>query len=76
MVVGSDNRAHQTSVKVGVKQGDEVQIVEGLQAREKVVTVGAYGLPDKVKVNVEKSNEAEHEPVKPGAGKESDKDEK
>ena len=24
MVVGSDNRAHQTSVKVGVKQGDEV----------------------------------------------------
>jgi len=76
MVVGSDNRAHQTSVKVGVKQGDEVQIVEGLQAREKVVTVGAYGLPDKVKVNVEKSNEAEHEPAKPGAGKESDKDEK
>jgi HlyD family secretion protein len=76
MVVGSDNRAHQTSVKLGVKQGDEVQIVEGLQAREKVVTVGAYGLPDKVKVNVEKSNEAEHEPAKPGAGKESDKDEK
>jgi HlyD family secretion protein len=76
MVVGSDNRAHQISVKLGVKQGDDVQIVEGLQAGEKVVTVGAYGLPDKVKVNVEKSNEAEHEPAKPGAGKESGKDEK
>jgi HlyD family secretion protein len=76
MVVGSDTRAHQTSVKLGIKQGDEVQIVEGLQAGEKVVTVGAFGLPDKVKVNVEIPKEAAQEPAKPDAGKESDKDEK
>lgn len=72
MVVGSDGRAHQKSVKLGVKEGDDVQILEGLQAGAKVVTVGAYGLPDNVKVNVEKSNESEQEPAKPGAGKESD----
>src|SRR5207248_5135528 len=49
MVVGADGHAHQKAVKIGVKQGDEVQIAEGLQAGEKVVTVGAYGLPDNVK---------------------------
>jgi multidrug efflux pump subunit AcrA (membrane-fusion protein) len=76
MAVGSDGRVHQVSVKLGVKEAGEVQILEGLQAGEKVVTVGAYGLPDKVKVNIEKSNQAEHEPAKPGAGKEPEKDEK
>jgi HlyD family secretion protein len=74
MIVGSDGRAHQTSVKLGIKQGDDVQILEGLQAGQKVVTVGAYGLPDKVKVNVQSPKEADHEPTKPGAGKEPDKD--
>ena len=34
------------TVKVGVRHGDQVQIVEGLQAGERVVGVGAYGLPD------------------------------
>jgi multidrug efflux pump subunit AcrA (membrane-fusion protein) len=76
MAVGSDGRVHQGTVKLGVKEADEVQILEGLQAGEKVVTVGAYGLPDKVKVNMEKSNQAEQEPAKPGAGKEPEKDEK
>jgi HlyD family secretion protein len=76
MVVGSDNRAHETAVKVGIKQGDQTQIVEGLQPGQKVVTVGAYGLPDKVKVNVEKPAEANEESTKPDAGKESDKDDK
>jgi HlyD family secretion protein len=76
MAVGSDGRVHQVSVKLGVKEAGEVQILEGLQAGEKVVTVGAYGLPDKVKVNIEKSNQAEQQPAKPAAGKEPEKDEK
>jgi RND family efflux transporter MFP subunit len=76
MLVGTDNRAHQAPVKLGIKQGDELQVVEGVQARQKVVTVGAYGLPDKVKVNVEKPKEAAQEPAKPDAGTESDEDEK
>lgn len=50
MVVGSDGRAHQTNVKTGIRQGDRVQILSGLQAGEQVVTEGAYGLPDGTKV--------------------------
>jgi len=53
MVIGDDGRAHQTPVKVGVRQGEDIQISEGLKAGEKVVTAGAFGLPDKTKVKVE-----------------------
>ena len=76
MTVGPDGRAHQRGVKVGIKQGDDVQIVEGLQAGEKVVTTGAYGLPDNVKVNVESPTESAEKPDKPEAGKESEKHDK
>ncbi len=53
MVVGSDGRAHQRSVRVGIRQGDQVQINDGLQAGVEVVASGAYGLPDNTKVKLE-----------------------
>jgi len=65
MVVGADNRAHQKPVSVGIRQGDQVQITEGLQAGDHVVASGAYGLPDNTQVTVaaqtEKQNEKQDE---------------
>jgi len=65
MVVGADNRAHQKPVSVGTRQGDQVQITEGLQAGDHVVASGAYGLPDNTQVTVaaqtEKQNEKQDE---------------
>lgn len=52
MVVGADMVAHETKVKVGVKQGDKTQIVEGLVGGETVVIEGNYSLPDGTKVEV------------------------
>lgn len=52
MVVGSDNRAHQTAVETGVTQDNEVQITKGLTAGQTVITVGAYGLPDNTQVKI------------------------
>jgi RND family efflux transporter MFP subunit len=75
MVVGSDQKAHQQAVKIGIKQGDDVQIVEGLKEGQTIVTEGAYGLPDNTKVSIEAAKEEE----KPGAAeesKDSGKDEK
>jgi RND family efflux transporter MFP subunit len=46
MVAGSDGKAHQQTVKAGFRDGDKVQIIEGLQAGDKIVGTGAYGLPD------------------------------
>jgi HlyD family secretion protein len=50
MVVGPRDHAHQTDVKTGIREDDEVQIVSGLKAGERIVTEGAYGLPDGTKV--------------------------
>ena len=53
MLAGSDGRAHQKAVKLGIRNGDDVQIVDGVTASDKVVASGAYGLPDKTKIKVE-----------------------
>src|SRR6266480_1210854 len=61
MVVGADNRAHQKTVSVGIRQGDQVQITEGLQAGDRVVASGAYGLPDNTQVTVAAQTEKQDE---------------
>lgn len=53
MVVGADSKAHQKSVDVGVREPDQVQILKGLQVGDRVVSVGAFGLPDQTQVKVE-----------------------
>jgi multidrug efflux pump subunit AcrA (membrane-fusion protein) len=53
MVVGADSSAQERAVKVGVRQGDNVQILDGVKPGEQVVTVGGLGLEDKAKVTVE-----------------------
>lgn len=50
MVAGADGHAHKKPVKVGVRDDDRVQIVEGLQPADKIVAAGAYGLPDNSKI--------------------------
>ena len=52
MVVGMDSIAHETKVKVGIKSGGKIQIVEGLIGGETIVIDGNYGLPDGTKVEV------------------------
>jgi len=70
MLAGSDNRAHQKPVKVGVHQGDQVQIVEGVQASDRVVASGAYGLPDNTKIKVEEQKPQKDQNEKSSRGAE------
>jgi HlyD family secretion protein len=77
MVAGSDNRAHQKTVKTGIRQGDQVQILDGLAEGDRVVASGAYGLPDNTKIRVEtatESDKTDHASDRPSAGKETEKD--
>jgi len=46
----SDQCAHQKPVKTGIRDADRVQIVEGLQAGDRIVASGSYGLPDNSKI--------------------------
>src|SRR4029077_746575 len=59
MVAGSDGKAHQKAVKLGNKQDDDVQILEGVSDGDKVVSTGAYGLPDNTKIKIEAPAEKE-----------------
>lgn len=54
MVAGPDGLAHNHPVKVGVRSADDVQILSGVNPGEQVITQGALGLDDKVKVQVAK----------------------
>jgi HlyD family secretion protein len=54
MVVDSQSKAQSRDVETGIQAEEGVQIVSGLKPGEQVVTVGAYGLPDKTKVKIEK----------------------
>ena len=53
MVVDKDSIAHERMVSVGVRQGDRVQILSGLQEGDQVVTSGGLGLEDKAKVAIQ-----------------------
>ena len=53
MVVSSDSVAHERTVAVGVRQGDRVQILSGVQEGDQVVTSGGLGLEDKAKVTIQ-----------------------
>lgn len=53
MQVSADNRAHLKEVKVGIRQGDQIQITEGINAGDRIVASSAYGLPDNSKIKEE-----------------------
>src|SRR4029077_17928149 len=75
MAIGSDQRARQLAVKVGIRQDENVQILDGLKEGQSVVATGAYGLPDNTKVSIEAAKEIETETEKasdkPSAGEET-----
>ncbi len=52
MIVGLDSIAHEKKVKVGIKTGGNIQIIEGLNGGETVVVEGNYALPDGTKVEI------------------------
>ena len=62
MLAGGDGKAHQKEVKVGIREGDDVQIAEGLKPGDRVVASGAYGLPDNTKIKIEQPSAPAEKP--------------
>jgi HlyD family secretion protein len=71
MVVGADGVAHKKAVALGIQDGEDVQVTNGLSATDTVITTGAYGLDDGAKVKIGPADEDE---AKPAAGKGGEKD--
>jgi multidrug efflux pump subunit AcrA (membrane-fusion protein) len=72
MVVGEDEKAHETKVQVGIRSPELMQITAGLKGGETVVIEGNYALPDNTRVAINKGEEEEKE----GGGEEKKGDEK
>jgi HlyD family secretion protein len=53
MIVGPDNHAHLQAVQVGIQNGDQTGIASGLKAGERIISNGAYGLPENTEVKIE-----------------------
>jgi HlyD family secretion protein len=71
MVIGPDSTAQKKPVEIGIQDGDDIQITQGVTTTDMVITTGAYGLDKGTKVKIGKADEDED---KPAANKGGDKD--
>ena len=72
VLAGSDEKAHQKKVQVGIRSGDDAQIVAGVNPGDPVITSGGYALPDGTQIKIEKPGGED----KAGADDKKDDDEK
>jgi HlyD family secretion protein len=78
LTVGADSVVHLRSVDIGIREGDKVQLLNGVRPGESVVIVGGPGLEDKAKVRAvqpkeEDEDEDEAAPPAPATGAEKEK---
>jgi outer membrane protein TolC/multidrug resistance efflux pump len=71
LTVSSDSVAHKRAVTLGVREGNQVQILSGANPGEEVVVAGGMGLDDKTKVKVittavEESDDEDENADEPG----------
>jgi len=68
LVIDSDSVAHRHAVKIGIREGDKVQILNGARPGDEVVVVGGLGVDDRAKVKkvdttVQESDGDENQPA-------------
>mgnify|MGYP001244693646 CR=1 FL=1 len=73
ITLDSSNMPHKRSVKVGIRNDADAQILEGLKEGDRVVTVGAFEL-DKEDEAVLAKTKIQVEPSKPAAGESGEKE--
>lgn len=72
LVAGSDEKAHQKTVQLGVQNSDISQIAKGISAGDSIITTGGYAVPDGAQIKMEKPGADQKE----AAGKSDESDEK
>ncbi len=78
LTVTADSIAHQRAVKLGIREGNQVQILSGVNPGDEVVVVGGLGVDDKTKVKVvttaveESDDEDQNAPEAPAADQNKD----
>jgi HlyD family secretion protein len=71
MLAGSDGKAHQAKVKIGIRNKNIAEILSGIKEKDSVITVGGYALPDNTKITIEAAPPAESDANKDSADKDN-----
>ena len=53
LVAGSDEKAHQKKVQLGIRAKDMTQVVNGVNPGDSIITAGGYAIPDGTKIKIE-----------------------
>jgi hypothetical protein len=61
LLAGSDAKAHQKKIQIGIRSGDSAQVLGGINAGDPVITSGGYAVPDGTKIEIEKPSADEKE---------------
>ena len=73
LLAGTDNKAHQRIVQIGVENSELTQIASGINAGDPVITTGGFGIPDGTAIHVEKSGADEKDDKGDSSDKPADK---
>lgn len=76
LVAGSDEKAHQKKVQVGIRSTEQAQVLSGIKEGDPVITTGGYAVPDGTKIKVEKPGAEEKESADKGDKDDDKKDAK
>jgi HlyD family secretion protein len=61
LLAGSDEKAHQKTVKLGIQNSELTQIASGINPGDPVITTGGYAVPDGTQIKMEKPGADEKE---------------
>ena len=75
LLAGSDNKAHQKTVQLGVRNKEFTQILSGISAGDPVISSGGYAVPDGTQIQIEKPG-ADEKDAADGGDKSNSKDAK
>jgi HlyD family secretion protein len=59
LVAGTDKKAHQKVVQLGVRNSELTQITNGINAGDPIIVSGGYAVPDGTAIEIEKPSEGE-----------------
>jgi len=65
LLAGSDEKAHQKTVQLGVRNADKAQIVSGINPGDSVIIAGGYAIPDGTQIKIEKPSPTETQATDP-----------
>ena len=61
LIAGSDEKAHQKTVRLGIRNSDLTQIASGINPGDPVITTGGYAVPEGTQIKIEKPGPVEKE---------------